>query len=151
VATAYEPAWVDEDAEAEVGRAIEAVRALRGWRERVGVRPGALVPARLEAEGYGDTLATLVQLARLDLSPDGGDPVASVTVPGGAVQVLAGGEFDPAAAERRRDERRAKLQADIDRSQAKLANPAFVERAPADVVEAERAKLARLRKEAEEL
>jgi valyl-tRNA synthetase len=152
VATGYEPAWVDDDAEAEVGRAIEAVRALRGWRERVGVRPGALVPARLDAEGYGETLArTLARLARLDLSADGGDPVATVTVPGGAVQVLAGGDFDPAAAEHRRDERRAKLQADIDRSEAKLANESFVERAPAEVVEAEREKLARLHKEAEEL
>jgi valyl-tRNA synthetase len=74
-----------------------------------------------------------------------------VAIPGGAVQVLAGGGFDPAAAERRRAERRAKLQAEIERVERKLSNPAFVERAPADVVEGERAKLARLREEAEGL
>jgi valyl-tRNA synthetase len=150
-ATGFEPAWVDEEAEEQVARAIAAVRALRGWRERVEVRPGDLVPARVDADGYAETLDTVARLARFQLTPDGGDPVATVAIPGGSVQVLAGGGFDPAAAERRRDERRAKLQADIDRSQAKLANDGFVKRAPADVVEAEREKLARLRKEAEEL
>ncbi|MDQ6914488.1 MAG: valine--tRNA ligase [Actinomycetota bacterium] len=152
VASGFEPASVDEDAEENVGRAVDAVRALRGWRERVGVRPSVLVPARLDAEGYGDTLATTVaRLARLDLSADGGDPVATVAIPGGAVQVLAWNGFDPAGAERRRDGRRARLQADIDRSEAKLANQGFVDKAPAEVVGAERAKLDRLREELEAL
>ncbi|MDQ4040250.1 MAG: valine--tRNA ligase, partial [Actinomycetota bacterium] len=73
-----EPAWLDEEAEAQVGRAIEAVRALRGWRDEVEVRPGEPVPARLAAGGYDATLAQVARLARLDLREDGGDPVASV-------------------------------------------------------------------------
>ena len=35
-----------------MAQAIEAIRVLRGWRDSVGVRPGAVVPAVLNAEGY---------------------------------------------------------------------------------------------------
>ncbi|MDX6697283.1 MAG: valyl-tRNA synthetase [Solirubrobacteraceae bacterium] len=144
-----EPAWLDDEAEARVGRAIEAVRALRGWRDHVGLQPGETVPARLAAEGYDDTLAHLARFARLELSADGGDPVASVPIPGGAVEILAGGGFDPGAAERRRAERRAGIESEIARSEGKLANQGFTAKAPAQVVEAEREKLARLRSELE--
>jgi valyl-tRNA synthetase len=147
VATGFEPTWLDEEAEEQVERVIGAVRALRVWRETSEVRPADFVPARLEADGYGDMLPTVARLARLDLSPDGGEPVASVPIPGGAVQVLAGGGFDPDAAERRRQERRSKVQAEIDRAEAKLANQGFVDNAPAEVVQAERDKLAALREE----
>jgi valyl-tRNA synthetase len=148
-AVGFEPAWVDEDAEAQVGRAIEAVQELRGWRDRVEVPPAALVPARLEADGYDATIEQVARLARLELRADGGDPVASVTIPGGAVHVLAGGAFDPAAAERRNAERRAEIEGEIARAEGKLANEGFVSRAPAEVVAAEREKLERLRADLE--
>jgi valyl-tRNA synthetase len=135
---------VDDVAEREVGAAIEAVQQVRGWRDQVGVAAADRVPARLDADG-DDTMASQVaRLARLDLSPDGGDPVARVAIPGGSVLVYAGGGFDPQAAERRRQERREHLQAEIDRVRRKLDNPGFVEKAPPAVVEAERQKLARL-------
>jgi valyl-tRNA synthetase len=142
---------VDDRAEEQVGRAIEAVREVRGWRDRVGVTARDRVPARLEAAGYEVMADQVARLARLDLSPDGGDPVARVTIPGGAVLVLAGGGFDPEAAERRRAQRRDDLQAEIARSEAKLANQGFVAKAPAAVVEGEREKLRRLHGELEAL
>jgi valyl-tRNA synthetase len=151
LAEGYEHTWVDQEAEAEMGRAIDAVRELRGWRDRVEVRPAAFLPARLEAEGYETTAGHVAHLARLDIRPDGGDPVATVAIPGGSVRVLAGGEFDPEAAERRRDEKRARIQAEIDRAASKLANEGFVRKAPADVVDAERHKLDRLRADLEAL
>src|SRR5437763_15830833 len=43
-----EPALTDAGAEDAVGRAIAAVQELRGWRDRVGAAPGAIVPVRLE-------------------------------------------------------------------------------------------------------
>jgi valyl-tRNA synthetase len=145
-------ALVDEEAEAEVGRAIAAVQALRSWRASVELKPGDVVPGRLEADGY-DALADQVgRLARFEWDGAGGDAgVASIAIPGGAVAVLAGGGFDPAAADRRRDEQRAKLQSEIERAEGKLANPGFVDKAPPHVVDAERAKLDALRKELEEL
>jgi valyl-tRNA synthetase len=150
-AVGFEPAWLDEDAEEQVGRAIEAVQELRGWRERVEVAPGAFLPARVVAEGYDDVLEFIAERARLELHPDGGDPVATVAIPGGSVEVLAGGAFDPAAAEQRHAEKTAQIGAEIARSESKLANEGFVAKAPPEVVQAERDKLERLRRELDEL
>ncbi|MFL5820079.1 MAG: valine--tRNA ligase [Solirubrobacteraceae bacterium] len=144
-------ALVDPQAEEQVARAIEAVREVRGWRDRVGVTARDRVPARLEAAGYESMADQVARLARLDLFPDGDDSVARVTIPGGTVLVFAGGGFDPEAAERRRAQRRRDLQAEIARSEAKLANQGFVDRAPAAVVDGERDKLQRLRGELDAL
>jgi valyl-tRNA synthetase len=141
----------DPEAEAEVQRLIDAVTALRSWRDTVKVPAGATVPARLEADGYDGTAEQIARLARFAFAADSGEAVATVPVPGGTVQVLAGGGFDPEQAERRRAERRAELEAEVARAEGKLANERFVERAPAHVVEGERAKLARLRGELETL
>ena len=62
-----DPARVDEQAEAEVGGAIAAITAVRRYRDLAGVKPSAVLPARLEldvADGLG---AQVAQLARLSL------------------------------------------------------------------------------------
>ena len=146
-----DPGVRDPEAEDAVARLIAAVQALRGWRDHVGARPGEDVPARLRAGGYEATAAHVARLARLALCDDGGDPVATVTVPGGVVEVLPGGAFDAAEVQRRRAVRRAELEAAIAHSEGKLANERFVERAPAAVVQGERDKLARLRGDLEAL
>ncbi len=147
-----DPDLIDERAEEQVGRVVEAVTLLRGWRDSVAARPGHLVPARLAAEGYEQTAAALARLARLDLvSGNGAAPVAAVTVPGGTVEVLSEEGLDLNAAQRRREAERSRLAAEIERVQAKLANGRFLERAPAAVVQAQREKLARLRSEMEAL
>ena len=102
------------------------------------------IPARLAAEGYEHTAEQVARLARfefLDPSQPDGDVLASVTIPGGAVQVLPSDAFDPAEAERRRGARREQLAGEIERAEKKLANERFVEKAPAEVVEGERRKL----------
>jgi len=145
--TAVPPAAIDEAAEASLARAIEAVQALRGWRDFAGVKAGAKVSARLAADGYEDTAEHLERLARLSFSSDGGEPVASVAVPGGTVKILASDALDFGAANEKRAAARGKLLAEIERSEKKLANNGFVAKAPADVVQAERDKLARLQAE----
>jgi valyl-tRNA synthetase len=142
---------VDERAEASVGRVIEAVQALRGWRDFAGVRAAATVPARLAAEGYEETGEHVARLARLDFAADGAEPVASVPVPGGAIEILPSDDVDIEGAERRLAARRAKLEAEIERAEQKLANQAFVAKAPPEVVQAERGKLQRLKDELEAL
>jgi valyl-tRNA synthetase len=147
------PAAVDEGAEAAVGRVIEAVQALRGWRDFAGVKAAATVPARLAAEGYEETGEHLARLARVAWAaePDGAEPVASVPVPGGAIEILPSTDVDMEGAERRLAAARTKLEAEIERAERKLANEKFVAKAPADVVEAEREKLVRLRADLEAL
>jgi len=146
-----EPGARDERAEATVARVIEAVQALRGWRDFAGVRAAATVPARLAAEGYEETGEHLARLARMAFTADGAEPVATVPVPGGAVEILPSEDIDLEGAERRLAARRAKLEAEIERAERKLANRGFVDKAPADVVQAERDKLERLREELEAL
>jgi valyl-tRNA synthetase len=58
---------------------------------------------------------------------------------------------DLGAAERKREAERARLASEIERRERKLANPGFVEKAPADVVEKVRGELARLREELDAL
>src|SRR4051794_20875303 len=79
---AVDDALIDDDAEAQLARAIAAVQELRGWRDRVGAAPGRPIPARLEADGYDATADQVARMGRVEWSPDGGEPVATVAVPG---------------------------------------------------------------------
>ncbi|HEU4978630.1 MAG TPA: valine--tRNA ligase [Solirubrobacteraceae bacterium] len=140
---------VDADAEQRVGAVIAAVSALRSWRSESGVKPGERLQARLAAEGYEETAPLVAKLARLDLAGGDGAPASAVVpVPGGAVELL-GDVVDPRDAERKRDAERERLRGEIARAEGKLANEGFVARAPAELVEAERTKLERLRAELE--
>ena len=160
VSNAHDP--VDESAEAAITRMIEAVQALRGWRDISGMHAGAIVSARLGAEGYEDTADHLARLARLQWRPPSGhsgnsgqsdfagaspDAVATVLVPEGVVEILASDGLDLDAAQRKRAELRAKLEAEIERARHKLANQGFVTKAPPAVVQEERDKLGRLESE----
>jgi valyl-tRNA synthetase len=142
---------IDERAERSLEQVIEAVRALRGWRDHAGVHAGTRVVARLAAEGYEETAEHVARLARMNFSSDGGEPVESIPVPGGSVEILAGEGFDADAAQQKREAERARLQTEIARCEHKLANQGFVEKAPPEVVRAEREKLERLRRELEAL
>ncbi|HWF53322.1 MAG TPA: valine--tRNA ligase [Solirubrobacteraceae bacterium] len=137
----------DPDAEAQLTRLIEAVQALRGWRNSAEVKPGVTLGARLSAEGYDHTMAQLARQARLSFSENGGDPAVSIPIPGGVVEILPTAELDLGAAGRKRDAARATLRAEIDRAQRKLSNDGFVAKAPAAVVQAERDKLVQLQAE----
>jgi valyl-tRNA synthetase len=142
-------ALLDPAAEAALSDAIGAVQAVRAWRESVGAAPGKAIPARLDAQGYGETEGHVARLGRLEWAD--GDPVATVTVPGGSVALFASDAVDLDAAARRKDKRRAELESEIKRAEGKLANERFVAKAPEAVVQAERDKLASLRQELEEL
>ena len=146
------PAAIDEAAEESLQRAIEAVQALRGWRDFAGVKAGAQITARLAAPGYDETAPHLERLARLSFGDEnGGEPVASVAVPGGAVEILQSDGLDLGEAARKTQARRAKLESEIERAERKLANEGFIAKAPPAVVQTEREKLERLRAELEAL
>jgi valyl-tRNA synthetase len=142
---------IDPAAEEAVGRQFAAVQALRAWRDAVRVPPGPRLPARLEAEGYDELADGIALLARLEWSPNGDEAVATVQIPGGAVAVLANDAVDVEAGRKREEQQRANLEGEIKRAEGKLANQGFVAKAPDAVVQAERDKLERLRKELEDL
>jgi len=141
---------VDEEAERRIADVIGAVTAVRSWRSDAGAPPGTRLPARLSADGYLQTAALVARLARLDLAAGAAsseDAAASIPVPGGAIELLASEVVDPQAEARKRDARRQELEAEIGRAEGKLANPGFVAKAPAALVDTEREKLERLRAE----
>ena len=147
------PGSVDERSEKRIADVIGAVQALRTWRDVAGVKAGAIMPAKLLAAGYDDTADQVARLARfkLDGARNGAQIVATVAIPGGTVEVLASEELDLEGAQRKLEQRRSRLQDEIGRAQRKLANEGFTAKAPANVVEAEREKLQRLRGELEAL
>ena len=146
---------LDPAAEAALGDVITAVQAVRAWRDAAGVAARTSLRARLRARGYEETHGHLSRLTRLELidgSSDGADqPAATIPVPGGAIEILAGGDVDLGAAQREREAKRAKLTAEIERARSRLANEGFVAKAPPAVVAAERDKLAALQAELEAL
>jgi valyl-tRNA synthetase len=144
----------DEDAEREIGRMIEAVTALRRYRDEVGARPSAAVRGHLAAEGYDACAEHMGRLARfewVDGATADGDVIATVPVPGGGVQVLPSEAFDAGEAQRRVEKKRADLATEIERAEKKLSNEQFVAKAPTAVVEEERRKLQEYREALERL
>jgi valyl-tRNA synthetase len=133
---------VDTESALAVEIGIQQVRQVRRWRDLVGVPPAAILEARLDGE-----LEFVPRLARLTHGDETGSPLATV----GGIQLLAGAELDRDQVESRISQARDELRSEIDRAEGKLGNEAFVAKAPPDVVEAEREKLARYRAELEEL
>jgi valyl-tRNA synthetase len=135
---------IDAPAEEEIGRAISLTRALRRWRQLAEVPVKQVLAARA-SDGQPHDLVS--RLAKVEFSGDGGRPMASVE----GVELLETEGVDPDAVAARIDERREQLRAEVKRGEGKLGNEGFVAKAPADVVDAEREKLAAYRAELEEL
>jgi valyl-tRNA synthetase len=140
---------IDEEAEREIGAAIELTRGLRRWRDLAGVAAGEILAARanggaLEERRPHDLVA---RLARVDFSGGEGETMATV----GGIDLLETEGIDPEAVRARIEERRDKLRSEVKRAEGKLSNERFVDKAPADVVDEERQKLDAYRSELEEL
>src|SRR5215208_3573565 len=110
----------DEAAERELERMIEAVTALRRYRDEVSAKSSAPVRGHLVAEGYeacADHIGRLARFEWVDGAESDGDVVASVPIPGGAVQVLPSEAFDAEEARERIQKKRAGLVQEIERAE----------------------------------
>ena len=146
---------IDAQAEKQLGRVIDAVTELRSYRDAVGAKASAQIPARLLADGYDEaSRGQIARLARFEFVADeraDGDVLATLPIPGGAVQVLPSDAFDPQEGERKLAAKREQLRGEIERGERKLANKGFVEKAPPEVVAEERRKLEEFRRALERL
>jgi valyl-tRNA synthetase len=135
---------VDPEAEEEVRTGIELTRRLRAWRDLVEAPAATVLAGRVEGIEPHEFVG---RLSRFEFVEDGGEPVAAV----GPVRVLPSAEIDAGAVQARLEARREALRSEVARAEGKLGNEKFVARAPVEVVEEERAKLAGYRAELEEL
>jgi valyl-tRNA synthetase len=139
------PDLFDEEAEGLAGDAIATVTALRRYRDEARVPAGAMLRARTSAAS--PLQEQIARLTRFEfVSEEGEEPVATIAVPGGSIEVLPS-EHIAADQAARVEARRAELQSEIARCEGKLANEGFVKKAPADVVQREREKLEKFRAE----
>ncbi|MDI6870502.1 MAG: valine--tRNA ligase [Bacillota bacterium] len=143
----------DAAAEREMHLVTEVVRVVRNLRAEYRVEPGKAVPALVRGgkgalELLEDTRPLLLPLARLSdlaLLPAGAPtPEQAVTAVAAGVEVFLplAGLIDVARERERLEKETAAAAAEAERLQAKLADAGFVERAPAEVVQKERTKLA---------
>ncbi len=138
---------------------VEAVRNIRGemniaWKNVLGqgepVHVAVADPAThaLLAGGEDRRVARLAGIEKLSLHLAAATPpVAASAVgvgPGFEVRVPLAGVIDVAAETGRIDKELAKVDADLALLEKKLSNPSFVERAPAEVVAKDRARVAEL-------
>ena len=144
-------AWIDAEAEAEIGWLVDLITEIRQVRAEMNVPPSARAPltlsgaapeARQRLSRHRDLILTLGRLgsiAEAEHAPAGAVPF----VIGEATGALAIAEFVDLTAERARLAKEIAAHAgDIDRTAKKLSNPDFVARAPEEVVEENRERLA---------
>ncbi|WP_028990638.1 valine--tRNA ligase [Thermithiobacillus tepidarius DSM 3134] len=153
---------IDRDAAAETEWLMACVRAVRTIRGEMDIAPGRPLDLLLQGGGELDRARVerhrpwLERLARLQsitwLAPDAAPPPAALELVGELkLMVPLAGLIDVGAEQARIDKEVNRVQADLARVEGKLANPSFVDRAPAEIVAKERAKAEELRQALEEL
>jgi valyl-tRNA synthetase len=145
------PLPADPAAEAEISALMGLVTEIRRFRSDQGLRPAQRVPAVLAGlaatplAGHEAQIRALTRLTEpAGETGDSGEftPTASVEAQGVTVQLDTAAGLDVAAERKRAEKDLAAARAEIDSVGRKLGNPSFVERAPADVVAKNRARLA---------
>jgi valyl-tRNA synthetase len=139
---------VDAESDADMARLKELVNGARALRGEMKLSPERKVPlivtgdrARLERYApYVTALARLSELSIVDALPRTLAPVQVV----GDMRLMLQVEIDAAAERSRLSKEVDRTGGEIDRLKVKLDNAGFVSRAPANVVEQERARLASL-------
>jgi valyl-tRNA synthetase len=138
-----QPERIDEQAEREIAFAKEIVNAARNLRSEAKVAPkqrltyyvtgelGTPAHTALAALALASEVTTFAEL------PPSDSPVAVV----GPHRIMPHFEVDPEAERARIAKEIARLEGEIAKARAKLANASFVERAPAHVVQQERDRL----------
>jgi valyl-tRNA synthetase len=146
----FPDAWVDEEAEAEIGWVIDLVSEVRSIRSEMNVPPSARAPLTLIGAGevargrLARNRDLIVTLGRLDSAKEADAPPSGAVpfVLGEATGALAIAEFIDLAAEKARlNKEIASFAGDMERTAKKLNNPDFIARAREDVVQENRDRL----------
>jgi valyl-tRNA synthetase len=137
--------FTDEAAEAEVGSLMRLVTEIRQFRSGQGLRPGQRVPARLAGLAATPLAAQeepIRALLRLTVPEDGFAASAALSAEGVTVELDLAGTVDVAAERKRLDRDLAAARKEAQSMTAKLGNESFTARAPVEVIEKSRQRLA---------
>ena len=152
----------DPAAEADVAWIRSFILGIRRIRGEMDIAPGRPVPVLLQHGGDNDARRLqeyhlfLERLARLEsitwLAADDEAPESAIALVG-EMQVLLpmAGLIDKEAELKRLGRDRDRARDDLERARKKLANPSFVDKAPAAVVDKERSRVAEFRTALEKL
>ena len=144
---------IDAAAESDIEWVKELMLGVRNIRGEMNIGPGKPLPIYLKNVSAEDQRrlteneALLKKLARLEsitVLAAGEEAPLSATALVGEMEVLVpmAGLIDKGAELARLDKEILRLQGEVQRVGGKLSNPAFVDKAPAAVIDKERAKLA---------
>jgi valyl-tRNA synthetase len=141
-----EPAKIDPTAVEQMGLLKELTNASRTLRSEIDLPPGQRVPLLAAGERsqllplfpYMQTIARLSRASVVDALPDTDAPTALVR----DFRLMLEIKVDVDAEIARLRKERAGVEAEAQKSRAKLSNASFVERAPPAVVQQERGRLA---------
>ncbi|MEQ1526379.1 MAG: valine--tRNA ligase [Gallionella sp.] len=136
---------IDHAAIAQVTLLQELITACRSLRSEMNLSPAQRVPLIVAGDAetlktlspYISSLAKLSEVNIVEELPEGDAPVSIV----GSFKLMLKVEIDVSAERERLDKEISRLQGEVAKTQAKLGNPSFVDRAPAAVVEQERKRM----------
>jgi valyl-tRNA synthetase len=139
---------IDQDAVDEIGWIMAFVTGVRSIRSQMNIVPSKSVPLLLQAgtnhdqkrlESNRELLTTLTKLDSIRwLNNEPPPPAATALVGELEIFIPLAGLIDTGAELKRLDREIQKMRKDLERLQDKLANPNYVARAPAEIVEKER-------------
>ena len=137
---------IDEKAEAWVALLKESVDACRSLRGEMNISPATKVPLiaagdAVQLQAYAPHLKALAKLAEVEIVTDLPEADAPVAL-AGDFKLMLKIEIDVAAEKERLGKEIARLEGEIAKANGKLTNESFVARAPAAVVEQEKARVA---------
>jgi valyl-tRNA synthetase len=137
---------IDEEAEAWVATLKTAVEACRSLRGEMSISPAAKVPLIAAGDAgqlaaFAPYLKSLAKLENVDIVSELPEADAPVML-AADFRLMLKVEIDVAAEKERLGKEIARLQGEITKANSKLGNESFVARAPAAVVEQEKARLA---------
>ncbi len=146
-------AWCFEAEAARMEQVMEVISVIRTMRGEMEVPPSRQITALLSADteevaailtAATQQISTLARVSELTVTTGLAKPHDAAVQPAGQVQVFLPlkGLVDVAEELKRLTKEIAKLDKEIDLFSKKLSNPSFVDRAPADIVDKEKAKLA---------
>ena len=141
-----QPEKIDEAAERQVALEKEIINAVRNLRSEMKISPALRVPAISAGPQMVPILSSIISLAKLsELKYVSEEELNRTDAPLKVVRdtkLKLKVEIDVAAERERLAKEIARLETEIAKARAKLGNASFVDRAPAKVVEQERARLA---------